>query len=139
MHGSQLSLCHKEPARSKQNTLGLFCVPKPLVGDFGCHKIAGASITNYKLKCSFSVIRAWSKVRRPRGIFRRESFSLHVPSGGSAHFSRSRCRHFCCISLPGVLWPDNHVDCTGVVSFHLLHHERSLEMFSFITSHILNS
>ena len=30
-------LCHKEPARSKQNTpLGVFCVPKPLVGGFGC-------------------------------------------------------------------------------------------------------
>ena len=29
-------LCHKEPARSKQNTpLGVFCVPKPLVGGFG--------------------------------------------------------------------------------------------------------
>ena len=28
---------HKEPARSKQNTpLGVFCVPKPLVGGFGC-------------------------------------------------------------------------------------------------------
>ena len=30
-------LCHKEPARTKQNTpLGVFCVPKPLVGGFGC-------------------------------------------------------------------------------------------------------
>ena len=30
MHGSQLSLCHKEPARSKQ---------KPLVGGFGCDEL----------------------------------------------------------------------------------------------------
>ena len=29
-------LCHKEPARSKQNTL---CVPKPLVGGFGCDEL----------------------------------------------------------------------------------------------------
>ena len=33
-------LCHKEPARSKQNTpLGVFCVPKPLVGGFGCDEL----------------------------------------------------------------------------------------------------
>ena len=30
----------KEPARSKQNTpLGIFCVPKPLVGGFGCDEL----------------------------------------------------------------------------------------------------
>ena len=28
-------LCHKEPARDKQNT-PQFCVPKPLLGGFGC-------------------------------------------------------------------------------------------------------
>ena len=31
-------ICHKEPARSKQNTsnaMGVFCGPKPLVGGFG--------------------------------------------------------------------------------------------------------
>ena len=33
-------LCHKEPARSKQNTpLGVFCVPKPQVGGFGCDEL----------------------------------------------------------------------------------------------------
>ena len=33
-------LCHKEPARIKQNTpLGVFCVPKPLVGGFGCDEL----------------------------------------------------------------------------------------------------
>ena len=35
-------LCHKEAARSKQNTpnaMGVFCVPKPLLGDFGCDKL----------------------------------------------------------------------------------------------------
>ena len=40
MHGSHLSLCHKEPARSKQNTpLGVFGVSKPLVGGFGCDEL----------------------------------------------------------------------------------------------------
>ena len=33
-------LCHKEPARSKQNTpLGVFGVPKLLVGGFGCDEV----------------------------------------------------------------------------------------------------
>ena len=42
MHGKVLlwaPLCHKEPARSKQNKIGVFCVPKPLVGGFGCDEL----------------------------------------------------------------------------------------------------
>ena len=42
VHGSQLSVCNKEPARSKQNTpnaMGVYCVPKPLVGGFGCDEL----------------------------------------------------------------------------------------------------
>ena len=33
-------LCHKEPARSKQNIpLGVLCVSKPLPGGFGCDEL----------------------------------------------------------------------------------------------------
>ena len=48
-------LCHKEPARSKQNTpLGVFCVPKPLVGGFGCDELVLYGKRNKKAGASNS-------------------------------------------------------------------------------------
>ena len=117
-------LCNKEPARSKQKKV--FCVPKPLVGGFGCDELVLYGIRDLAL----AIPRTWSSTSRWTSlipnILNAFSFDLTIKLFSIWQRNKQGSRYARCHYWPGVTCILNIImlslQCVLVASWHCTQH-----------------